>query len=329
MENSKYKVCVRCFTYNHAPYIEDAMNGFCKQNTDFPYVCVIVDDASTDGEPEIVRNYFNNHFDLSNKAIARKEETDDYVLLFAQHSDNPNCYFAVYLLKYNHYDIKKTKFPYFSVFHDNAKYVALCEGDDYWLDPFKLEKQYKYMDANPNCALNYTMAYEQKGHVLGKRLGRPNSGFESLLLYNPIPTVSVCIRVERFLGIQKKYYDPKWKMGDYPMWLYLSLDNEIHFIPEITCVYRVVSESATHSKNVRKVLAFIDSTYDIRAFFIEKYAVEKKGKLLKQAETIRFYNKQACFLTRGMYVNTIIFLLRSLFKIDYKYLYSLVSKKNR
>ena len=64
MEQMDFLVCARCFTYNHAPYIEDAMNGFCMQQTHFPYVCVIVDDASTDGESEVIKNYLQTHFDL-------------------------------------------------------------------------------------------------------------------------------------------------------------------------------------------------------------------------------------------------------------------------
>ena len=51
----KYMVCTRCFTFNHAPYIVDAMNGFVMQETTFPVITIIVDDASTDGEPEVIR----------------------------------------------------------------------------------------------------------------------------------------------------------------------------------------------------------------------------------------------------------------------------------
>ena len=72
MKPIDFLVCVRSYTYNHAPYIEDAMNGFSMQQTNFPFVCVIVDDASTDGEPEVIMNYLNCHFDLDNETIVRK-----------------------------------------------------------------------------------------------------------------------------------------------------------------------------------------------------------------------------------------------------------------
>ena len=54
MNYPKFKVCVRCFTFNQADYIEDAMNGFTMQQTDFPFVCCIVDDASTDEEQKVI-----------------------------------------------------------------------------------------------------------------------------------------------------------------------------------------------------------------------------------------------------------------------------------
>lgn len=83
MEEKQYKwmVCTRCVTFNQAPYIEDAMNGFTMQQTTFPFVCTIIDDASTDGEPQVIRQYLQEHFDLEDKSVVRNEETDDYVLL--------------------------------------------------------------------------------------------------------------------------------------------------------------------------------------------------------------------------------------------------------
>ena len=78
MDNYKYMVQTRCMTYNHAPYILEAMNGFCMQKTTFPFVNVIVDDDSTDGEPEVIEKYLQEHFDLDDSAVVRREETDDY-----------------------------------------------------------------------------------------------------------------------------------------------------------------------------------------------------------------------------------------------------------
>ena len=66
---SNYTVCIDCITFNHAPYIVDAMNGFCMQKTNFPFAAVILDDTSTDGEPEVIKQYLHKNFDLDNKDI--------------------------------------------------------------------------------------------------------------------------------------------------------------------------------------------------------------------------------------------------------------------
>lgn len=149
----QWKVCVKCMTYNHASYITDAMNGFTMQHTEFPYVCCIVDDCSTDGEPEIIHNYLQENFDLEDKSVVRNEETDDYVLCFAQHKTNRNCYFAVLYLKYNHYSIKKAKLPYLVEWNDNAKYHAICEGDDYWSDSNKIQMQVAFLESHLDFSL--------------------------------------------------------------------------------------------------------------------------------------------------------------------------------
>ena len=153
MEESKFLVRVCCLTYNHAPYIKDAMNGFCMQETNFPFVCTIMDDASTDGEQEVIKKYLADHFDLDDQTIVRNEETDDYVLTYARHKTNHNCFFAVYYLKYNHYSIKKSKVPYISEWQDNVKYIALCEGDDYWICPQKLQIQLDFLENHNDYSL--------------------------------------------------------------------------------------------------------------------------------------------------------------------------------
>ena len=60
----QFKVYVWCNTFNQASYIKDTMEGFCIQQTHFPFVCLIMDDASTDGEPEVIKQYLNDHFDI-------------------------------------------------------------------------------------------------------------------------------------------------------------------------------------------------------------------------------------------------------------------------
>lgn len=149
MHNIEFKLCVSCMTFNQSRYIEDAMRGFVMQKTDFPYMAAVVDDASTDGEQEVIKCFLEKEFDM---VSAVQDETEDYVRVVAKHKTNVNCTFVVILLKYNHYK-KKDKTPYFKEWRDNAKYIALCEGDDYWTHPLKLQRQVDFLEEHEEYSL--------------------------------------------------------------------------------------------------------------------------------------------------------------------------------
>ena len=156
MEYPKFKVTVSCMTYNQSKYITDAMNGFTMQQTSFPFVCTIVDDASTDGEQEVIRKYVEDNFDFSEGSVAYHKETDYAHITYAQHKTNKNCYFAVLYLKENHYSKHKDKSPYLKDWRDGVEYMAICEGDDYWIVPDKLQVQYDMLLKAPNAMMVYT-----------------------------------------------------------------------------------------------------------------------------------------------------------------------------
>lgn len=153
MNNPNYLVQVRCLTYNHAAYITDTMNGFCMQQTEFPYICIIFDDNSTDGEQDVIKQYLEKKFIMDGDTTIMRKETDDYVLICTRHKTNKNCYFAVYFLKYNHYQLHKSRVPHLLPEWNDIKYLALCEGDDYWTDPYKLQKQVDALEAHPECSI--------------------------------------------------------------------------------------------------------------------------------------------------------------------------------
>ena len=165
VERQGFVICVNCWTYNQHAYITDTMNGFVKQKTDFPFVCTIVDDASTDGEQEVIRDYVIENFDLHDSFVAYEVDADYGHVTFAQNKTNANCYFAVAYLKENHYSQKKQKTQYLSKWM-NTKYIAVCEGDDYWTDPLKLQKQVDFMETHPDyslCCHRYKIYNQNEG----------------------------------------------------------------------------------------------------------------------------------------------------------------------
>lgn len=252
MENIKYMVWVSCMTFNQATYIEDAMNGFCMQETNFPFVCTIIDDASTDGEQEVIKNYLKAHFDLEDSTVVRNEDTVDYYLTFAQHKTNKNCYFAVLFLKYNHYSIKKPKAPYIEERCD-TKYKSICEGDDYWIDPLKLQKQVDFMEAHPKHSLCFcaNQSLLPSGEIsIDKRY---DSNVEICPMKDIILGGGGYMATNSMLYRQSMYVPyTTWAVsspiGDLPIMLTLANNGLVGYLADIMCVYRVAAIGSWSSR---------------------------------------------------------------------------------
>lgn len=285
MKCPKFKVCIRCMTYNQAKYIVDTMNGFAIQQTDFPFVCCIVDDASTDGEQQVIKEYLIKYFELADSSVSFSQTTDYASIIFAQHKENKNCYFAVLFLNENLYSkhMGYKKLEYISIWRDNCKYEAICEGDDYWIDLLKLHKQVDILDNNSQIGLVYTSAkqYNEKtktysSSIIGKRLFTK----QDLYISNEVPTLTTMYRKDLLDLYFKEINIPNLLMGDYPMWLYFNEKSQLYFLDETTSVYRVLANSASHSKSVQKTFNFEECAFRIRKYFIDKYHRENITPLI-------------------------------------------------
>jgi glycosyltransferase involved in cell wall biosynthesis len=256
------------------------MNGFTMQQTDFPFVCVIVDDASTDGEPAVIQKYLDCNFDLQDKSVVRNEETDDYVLTFAQHKTNKNCYFAAFILKYNHYscpELKECKFRYIEEWYDNAKYLAICEGDDFWINTCKLQKQVDFLEEHNDFCMVCSKAKVLYGDKLLGVSGTSDTSFEGLLSYSNFPTLTRLYRrsIEDEYMREIQPFSNTWMMGDYPRAFYYILKSKVKFLDEVFAVYRILDESASHSKDISYLFRFYDSADCVRRFFVNKFIFDK------------------------------------------------------
>ena len=126
-------VSICCITYNHENYIRDAIEGFLMQKTDFPFEIIIHDDASTDATADIIREYERKYPDII-KPIYQTE---------------------------NQYS-KGEKATLFTFKAARGRYIALCEGDDYWIDPLKLQKQITEMEKHPECYISFHPAIRRR-----------------------------------------------------------------------------------------------------------------------------------------------------------------------
>ena len=120
-------VSICCLTYNHAPYIRDCLEGILAQQTNFPIEVLIHDDASTDGTDAIIRQYEQRY---------------------------PNVIFPIYETEnqFNRGYAYKMDIE-FNYTRARGKYIAYCEGDDYWTEPQKLQRQVDFMEAHPDYSV--------------------------------------------------------------------------------------------------------------------------------------------------------------------------------
>lgn len=246
-------VSICCITYNHKDYIREALEGFVNQNTLFDYEIIVHDDASTDGTAEIVREYASKYPDIITGIYQVENQYSKGV--------SPSlCYVW-----------PKAK----------GKYIALCEGDDYWIDEYKLQRQVDFLEKHEDYGLVHTNHVRLvNGKCQIPSVGQVTNGrvFKQLLVHDfYIATLTVCVRADLLLQcsdeIQFVLSERKWLMRDYPLWLQASVKTKVGYIDEVTSVYRVREESVSHSKSRRKSYNFFLSVYNIKMYFAEQYGV--------------------------------------------------------
>lgn len=243
MFNCSPLVSIQCITYNQSKYIQKALDGFVIQQTGFPFVCCIIDDFSNDGEQEMILNYFRVNFDLLEEDVYQFDETDDYKRFFARHLINRNCYFLVINLKYNHYSIKKPKTPYYAEFNHLAKYIALCEGDDYWVDPLKLQKQFDFMEAHPHhslCFCNNIKLYPDGRQEMLPRYPSDQEvcPIEDLIIKGGGAMSTHTIFYRQDLYVPYLLWAKGCPVGDLPMMLSLAAKGLVGFLSDVVGVHR-------------------------------------------------------------------------------------------
>lgn len=257
MNYPEFKVFVKCFTFNQAKYIKDALNGFVMQETDFPFICGIVDDASTDGEQEVIREYVSDNFDVSESSCYFERETDYAHITYAQHKTNKNCYFVVLYLKENHYSIKKSKAPYLLEWREGCKYEALCEGDDYWIDSNKLQNQVEILDNDYSIKMCVHNCLERTGDVFKEHSMNIEDGYLDIAtvidLWAFIPTNSIVYRSELVKSAEYSEFIKGCPVGDGPLQIYAAIKGKIWYINKYFSVYRVASDNSWSQKMANDV----------------------------------------------------------------------------
>lgn len=253
---NKPRVIVRCITYNQREYISQCLDGFISQRTDFPFVAIAHDDASTDGTAEVIKEYANKYPDI---IIAVCDDENRY----SQHT-----------LAQIMDDIIDAYEP---------EYVAFCEGDDYWTDPYKLQKQVDYMEMHPECVMchgDHTVTNGKKRKTPPHYDDEPYFGPGHIHNYT-IVSLTTLYRYAAYKRLPKHARTHKWLMGDTPLWIELSREGTFHFFPEVFGTYRVLPDSASHSTDAEKIKLFWESENEIIKFYSDLYGYQYEERSRK------------------------------------------------
>ena len=216
MDNQDIKVTIRCITYNQKDYIRQCLDGFVMQRTNFRFEAIVHDDASTDGTAEIVREYAEKYPDIIKPIF----ETENQ---YSKHDGSLGRIMNA---------------------NTRGKYVAICEGDDYWTDPLKLQKQADFLDANPQCSLTYhacknVFSTPCKVNILCGESVKESYSYIDILSFYPFQTATVMYRKEILNSdLYKKAQAIGCTAGDQILFLTASRLGTIEGVNEKMSVYR-------------------------------------------------------------------------------------------
>ncbi|PKD21129.1 hypothetical protein APR41_11990 [Salegentibacter salinarum] len=250
------EICVSIFmlTYNQENFIAQAIEGVLIQETNFSYQLVIGDDCSTDKTMEICSNYASKH-PKKIKLLLNEKNIGigaNYVKTYAE------C---------------------------DGKYVAICDGDDYWIDPNKLQKQVDFLEENPDYKIIYTNNYSlfPSGKKTGpKKDDRPlTTDFQDLVLGNYMASVTVLFKNTPLTYKMKKWI-PTSAYGDWPTYLLvLNRGGKIFFMNEPTAVYRKDFGTSTELRKTKSKMGKINLS--ILEMLLDDETFKKRKEILKAA----------------------------------------------
>ena len=209
-------VSVSCITFNHAPYIRACLDGFLMQKTSFVFEILIHDDCSTDGTREIIEEYSKKY---------------------------PDIIFPIFQTENQYSKGVRGMMARFNFPRSRGKYIALCEGDDYWSDPYKLQRQVDFLEANTDfsiCFHNMKILNESNPSAIEFTNSKDQESVSSILDLaskgNFMFTASVVFK-------KPKDGFPNWltdlPIGDYAIHLFNAQFGKIKFLYQVMGVYRI------------------------------------------------------------------------------------------
>lgn len=244
-------VSVIVTTYNHEPYLAEALNAILSQECDFGVEIIVGEDCSSDNTLGVCKSFADLYPDKISLITSAEN--------VGWRTNYRRCVEAA-----------------------RGKYIAFCDGDDYWCDKSRLAEQVALMEQNPNIGLCYTLAErrEGEGRLVGRfPIGEGHTSLDTMLhdwCVENCTTLASRELVLDYYATEKPENHPEWLTEDLPMWLYVAAHSEVAYIDKVTAVHRVFPDSVSHSTSLAKRLAFCDSSSNIKLWFDERYNNSKQ-----------------------------------------------------
>lgn len=227
-EQCNIDVSVWCLTFIHREYIERALEGFVKQKTNFSIEILVFDDASTDGTTDIVRQYVEKYPHVVKGYLA-------------------------HVNTYNRPDRQRLSVNFLRE-KARGKYIALCEGDDYWNYDQKLQKQYEWMEVHPNtwlCVHNAIRYDEQKKEILPQIIDMDSQYLDPDEIFfcrqGRVPTASYFFRKD-YWDTLPSFYDI-CPVGDEPLRWWLAYNGDVYYMDKVWSVRNYMHDGSWNQKN--------------------------------------------------------------------------------
>ena len=253
-------VSVIMITYGHEEYIEQAILGVLSQNCGFEFEFIIADDNSPDNTEEIIRR------------IAKDHPRGD-------------------LINYTKHEVNKGMVANFSwaVSQSVGRYIAICEGDDYWIDALKLAKQVEFLELNPEYGIVFTDAsvlYQKTGKLItsydkvNKRRIPTGYVLENLVQQNPYKTCTALFRSELISGFYdfKLELEKKFTAADSMLWMNIASKSKVGYLEDCTSVYRILESSSSHFSSIIGLKRFHKNVYKMILFYSSRYGISIKRR---------------------------------------------------
>lgn len=227
MQESTPLVSIVCDVYNHEDYLHDCLNSLVSQKTNFKYIILIHDDASTDSSSKIVREYVKKFPRLFDPIFQNENQYSKGVGIW-----------------------KTIQFP-----RVKTKYVAFCEGDDYWIDSYKLQKQVDFLESHNDYSGvfgNIIVRNEKNNNISEDKSAKESRNYTStdVLKGTIFPLASVCVRKDVITN---------WDMninanGDFILSYTATKLGKVYMLEDYVSVYRMTGKGVSSSRGPRAYL---------------------------------------------------------------------------